>query len=518
MGNPGQYYPTQMDVAAPFTARYSQSGVTAAHNFGAWMLRWIEEHTMQIPGTGDPQSLSRLKWLAILAPVLFLVLLELVRQLLLPTVTNGWILYGILLVIVFIGIYLFAETIFSVIGRMQEQLAQQNRELWLLHQAGLDITSALELEVVLQKVVDQARDLVGAQYGALSLVEEAGGIQAFLTSGITREQRELIGPIPEGHGLLGLVLHQGERLRLDDLTKHPESEGFPHHHPPMKSLLAVPILVQDNVVGNLYLTEKIDGGSFSISDEDTLERFATQAALAIDNARLHRQVQAMAITEERERLAREMHDSLAQLLGYVNTKAQAADQFLQNGNTERGREHLQQLSQAAREAYSDVREGILGLRTASELEQGVIGAITSFTERWQDQTGLQVDLSIDYAGRAADALSAISELQLLRIVQEALSNVRKHSGASRASVELREQDDGVLVRITDDGVGFDPDAVERRSIPRFGLSIMNERANAVGGWLTIEANHGNGTTVTGFLPAQVRASQATGDTREGTDS
>jgi nitrate/nitrite-specific signal transduction histidine kinase len=482
------------------------------------MFRWIEDRTMQIPNAGDPDSLPRLKWLAILAPLLFLILLELARQLLLPAFADGWLVYVILLVVVLIGIYFFAETVFSIIGRMQDRLAQQNRELWLLHQAGLDITSALELEVVLQKVVDQARELVGARYGALSLVGEEGGIEAFLTSGITQQQRERIGPIPQGHGLLGLVLNQGERLRLEDLTKHPQSEGFPPHHPPMKSLLAVPILVQDNVVGNLYLTEKIEGDSFNISDEDTLERFATQAALAIDNARLHRQVQAMAITEERERLAREMHDSLAQLLGYVNTKAQAADQFLQNGKVERGREHLQQMSQAAREAYNDVREGILGLRTASELEQGVIGAITDFIERWQDQTGLQVDLSIDYSGRAVDALSAISELQLLRIVQEALSNVRKHSGATRATVELQEQHNGVLVRISDNGTGFDPEKFEPRSIPRFGLSIMRERATAVGGWLEIDSQPGSGTVVTGYLPAQVQTGEVTGAVREGSDS
>ncbi len=477
--------------------------------------RWIEDRTLQIPRAGDPDSLVRLKWLAILAPLLFLVALELVRQVLLPSTVEGWVGYLLLLIVVLIGTYLFAQMIFSVIGRMQDRLAQQNRELWLLHQAGLDVTSALDLEVVLQKVVEQARELVGARYGALSLVHEGGGIEAFLTSGITAEQREAIGPIPRGQGLLGLVLDQGERLRLDDLATHPASAGFPPHHPPMKSLLAVPILVQDTVVGNLYLTEKMDDDSFNISDEDTLARFATQAALAIDNARLHRQVQAMAITEERGRLAREMHDSLAQLLGYVNTKAQAADQFLLNGDTERGREHLQQLSKAAREAYNDVREGILGLRTASELEQGVVGAITDFIERWQDQTGLQVDLSIEYSGRAVDALSSISELQLLRIVQEALSNVRKHSGASRATVELQEQDNGVLIRITDEGSGFDPQTFERRSIPRFGLSIMRERAVAVGGWLEIESERGSGTVVTGYLPAQVQARQTTGDDREG---
>jgi nitrate/nitrite-specific signal transduction histidine kinase len=482
------------------------------------MHRWIEHRVYHAEQEGNLDGLARLKRLAVLAPLVFLVALELTRRLLFPGRLDGWPEYLVLGAIAFAGVYLFAETIFSVIGRMQERLAQQNRELWLLHEAGLDITSALELEVVLQKVVDQARELVGARYGALSLLDESGGIEAFLTSGITREQRERIGPIPEGHGLLGVVLRQGERLRLDDLTRDPRSVGFPAHHPTMHSLLAVPILVQESVVGNLYLTEKIEARSFSDSDEETLQRFATQAALAIENARLHRQVQAMAITEERERLAREMHDSLAQLLGYVNTKAQAADQFLQNGDSERAHQHLQQLSQAAREAYADVREGILGLRTASELDHGIVEAIQDFIERWQDQSGVAVDVQIAHTGRAANALSAIAELQLLRIVQEALSNVRKHSGASNATVEVREQHDGILVRITDNGTGFDPDAIKRRSIPRFGLAIMRERAAAVGGWLTIDSERGSGTVVTGYIPAQVQATISTGGSGESPDS
>jgi nitrate/nitrite-specific signal transduction histidine kinase len=481
------------------------------------MQRFLEQLVSRSNPTESLGNLPRLKWLAILAPFLFLIALELVRRLIFPGLIEGWLQYLLISAIVLVGIYLFAETIFSVIGRMQDRLTQQNRELWLLHEAGLDITSALELEVVLQKVVDQARDLVGARYGALSLIDENGNIEAFLTSGITREQRERIGPIPEGHGLLGVVLQHGERLRLEDLTRDPRSAGFPEHHPEMHSLLAVPILVQDRVVGNLYLTEKVGARTFTNSDEETLQRFATQAALAIDNARLHRQVQAMAIAEERERIAREMHDSLAQLLGYVNTKAQAADQFLQNGDTERAGQHLQQLSQAAREAYADVREGILGLRTAAELDRGVLEAIQDFIERWQDQSSVAVDLAITADGRASNALSAIAELQLLRIVQEALSNVRKHSGASHVSVEIREQHDGILVRISDDGSGFDPETFERRSIPRFGLAIMRERAAAVGGWLQIESEHGMGTVVTGCIPAQVQATTPAGGHVESSD-
>jgi signal transduction histidine kinase len=148
----------------------------------------------------------------------------------------------------------------------------------------------------------------------------------------------------------------------------------------------------------------------------------------------------------------------------------------------------------------------------------VIDALSDFIERWQDQTGVTVDLHIDDTGRAVNALSAIAELQLLRIVQEALSNIRKHSGATRAVISIEEQDAGVLVQIRDDGAGFDPETFERRSIPRFGLSIMRERAAAVGGWLEIDSERGKGTRVTAFIPAQVQAPRQREASGEGSDS
>jgi len=160
-------------------------------------------------------------------------------------------------------------------------------------------------------------------------------MEAFVTAGITSEECARIGPLPVGHGLLAVVLEEGQRLRLPDLTQDPRSVGFPPHHPPMRSLLAVPVVSGGRILGNVYVAEKQGVPEFSAEDEDTLIRFATQAALAIDNARLHRRVRDVAISEERDRIAREMHDSLAQVLGYVNTKAQAVQELLKQGQTER---------------------------------------------------------------------------------------------------------------------------------------------------------------------------------------
>ncbi len=449
-------------------------------------------------------TLRRLKLLAILAPLLFLGALEVARQVISPDLFQGWPGHLLLAGIVLLGTLFFAEAIFSVVGRLQTRLAQQNRELLALHDAGLDILGELDLETVLQQVVDRARDLLGARYGALSLLREGGGIEAFLTSGITVAERERIGPIPVGHGLLEVVLVEGQPLRLEDLTRDPRSVGFPPHHPPMRSLLALPVVSHGRVLGNLYLTEKEVESTFDADDEETLARFATLAALAIENARLHRQVRAMAVTEERERIAREMHDSLAQVLGYVNTQAPAAQMLLESEQPARAATQLGQLSEAAREAYADVREGILGLRTSLGEDRGFIETLQDYLDRWQGQSDVAVELLLSPPGYDP-GLPPMSEVQLLRIIQEALSNVRKHADARHARVTLRPAGSSVEVVIEDDGVGFDPDGLRRTDLPRFGMATMRERAEAVGGTFEVTAGPGEGTRVTVHLPAEPAA-------------
>jgi nitrate/nitrite-specific signal transduction histidine kinase len=308
-------------------------------------------------------TLSRLKWITIVAPLAFLALLEIVRSWLLPDLFSSW--PGLLLLggIALLGLLVFSQVIFSVIERLQRRLQQQNDELLALHHASLAIERQLELQTVLQGVVDEARTLLGARYGALSYLRDDGTMEAFLTSGIAPEVQAAIGPPPSGHGVLGVVIDEGQTLRLDDVGAHPQSVGFPPHHPPMKPLLAVPIRSQGVVFGNLYLAD-YEGVRFEQSDEETLARFAAMAAVAIENARLHEQVRALAITEERERIAREMHDSLAQVLGYVNTKAQATQVLLETNQLEKAEAQLTQMAGAARSAYADVREGILSRRTS----------------------------------------------------------------------------------------------------------------------------------------------------------
>jgi len=447
-------------------------------------------------------TLNRLKWLSVLAPLLFIFVLEMLRRVLLPDLfagRAGIVMYG---VIVLAGTLIFAETIFGVVDRLQARIVGQNRELLSLHEASLAVAGELDLQSVLQEVVDQARDIVDARYGALSFLGDDGRIAAFITSGITTAEREAIGPIPEGHGLLGVVLEAGERLRIDNLPQDPRSIGFPAHHPTMRTLLAVPIRSRERILGNLYVAEKEQGAPFTAADEDTLVRLATLATIAIENARLHEQVQILAIEGERQRIAREMHDSLAQILGYVNVKAQAATMFLHNNQQEKATDQLDQLAAAARDSYADVREGILNLRTSIGPDRDFLHVLGEYLVSWRTQHGIELDFETD--GIASDpGISEMAEIQLLRIVQEALTNIRKHASASHVLIRFSLDGNAIGVRIEDNGTGFDPGELKPSRLPRFGLSTMRERAEAIGADFRIETRPGHGTAILIRVPVEV---------------
>ncbi len=385
----------------------------------------------------------------------------------------------------------------EMIVRRHRGAARLNRELIALHQAALVVHGEQDLNVRLERIVEEARTLLATRYGALSVLDDDNHILSFITTGISPEERAKIGPPPQGRGLLGVPLHDGQALRVDNLQKHPRSAGFPAGHPPMHSLLAVPILCTGKFKGNLYLSEKRDGAEFTAEEEATLKRFATTAALAVDNAELNRGLRSLAVTEERMRIAREMHDGMAQVLAYVNTKAQAVSEFLGTGNVDDARDQLEQLAAAAREVYADAREGILSLRSSADPQQGLAETLAQYVAQWREMARIEATLEADPDVQ----LEPDQELQLVRIVQEALANVRKHSSARKAEIFLSRADSEILLVITDNGMGFDPNRPRVGDQPRFGLATMRERAAEVGGTLDVIATPGQGTRVQVRLPA-----------------
>jgi len=181
--------------------------------------------------------------------------------------------------------------------------------------AGVAIFSEHSLERVLQQIVDSAREVVGARYAALGvLAPDRATLSQFVTSGLTQAERERIGDLPRGRGLLGLVIREPQPIRSADINRHPQRYGFPPHHPPMRSFLGVPILVRQEVFGNLYLTDKQSAEVFSDVDEELTIALAGAAAVAIENARLHARVGELVLLEDRERIAKDLHDTVIQRL------------------------------------------------------------------------------------------------------------------------------------------------------------------------------------------------------------
>ena len=226
----------------------------------------------------------------------------------------------------------------------------------------------------------------------------------------------------------------------------------------------------------------------------TFNRMADDLQLQEQEQAQRAEVKQQAILEERERISRELHDGIAQILGYVNTKVTAVRLMLKNKDNEGAQEHLLQLEEAARGLFVDVREAILGLRMNSQDGIGFAAAIQEYSQHYSRLSNIPVDLKVD-SGAESLRLDAEIELQLLRIVQEALTNVRKHASAAEAWIALELDDGNITLTVGDDGLGFDPGKDHSDKPTQFGLRTMQERAEAIGAHFSVDSVPGAGTRI-----------------------
>jgi two-component system, NarL family, sensor histidine kinase DevS len=373
--------------------------------------------------------------------------------------------------------------------------AERNR---LLIEAGLALASELDLDAVLTRIVSLAVDLTGASYGALGILDEhVPRIEHFITQGIDEATRARIGSHPVGKGILGLLIDERRPMRIPDIGSDPRSAGFPPNHPPMHSFLGAPVVALGKVFGNLYLTEKVGAIEFSEEDEAALVVLATQAGVAIENARLIEETQLaqqelarLELLEERERIAKELHDGVIQSLFAVGMSLQGAAGMVRDADVARRIEgSVEDIDRAIR----DLRNYIFGLRPGiladRQLDQALNELATEFQERTEVLTIVSVDEEIasELAGRAAD---------IVQLTREALSNIGRHASATSCRVTLRRIDSGAELEIDDDGVGFDVDGPSRG----MGLENLRARVEGLGGALTIVSIAGEGTTIRAALP------------------
>jgi signal transduction histidine kinase len=363
--------------------------------------------------------------------------------------------------------------------------------------AVLAVASQLSVDEVLQRLVDSARELVGARYAALGIPDGTGGFRRFLVAGMSDELIAAMGPLPRTHGMLGAMLVSSDAYRTIDIHEDPRFRGWwPQQHPNMRSFLGVPIQARDEVIGAFYLTEKESAAAFDLLDQELIQLLAAHAAIAITNARLYERSRELSILSERNRLALELHDVVSQKLFSLSLSADAAATLI-GRDADAARAQLERVRELGREAQAELRSLILGLRPADLDADGLEGALRKEVEMLSRVHAIEVQLHAQGAGvRVADA---DRELGVLRIAHEALHNAVSHAAAEHVVVELDGTGPTLKLEVVDDGVGFDPDDSELRS-RHLGLTSMEERARELGGTLSLSSARGRGTRVTLEVP------------------
>lgn len=324
------------------------------------------------------------------------------------------------------------------------------QQLRRLLEGMLTIGSDLDLHTVLRTIITTATELVSAKYGALGVLDQAGTrLSEFITIGIDDAERDLIGHLPEGHGLLGVLIVDPQPLRLPDLRDHPDRFGFPPHHPPMTSFLGVPIVVRGEVFGNLYLCDKLDGGAFTDVDQELVISLATAAAIAIENARLHARVATLATLEDRERIARDLHDTVIQRLFAIGLGLQATMRIVSDSSvTNRLVTAVDDLDATVRE----VRAAIFELHTARLPGRSVRQELMQLCAESARALGFEPVIRFD--GLIDSAIDDALANEVFAVVREGLTNVAKHAHASSARVTVEARAGSLKVRIVDNGIGY----------------------------------------------------------------
>lgn len=365
-------------------------------------------------------------------------------------------------------------------------------ELEVLRDAVLAIAEDLDLDGTLRRIVSAGRAMVGARYGALGvLTPDGAALENFIHDGIDPETAERIGPLPTGHGVLGEVIRTGTPLLLDRLKAHPSSSPLPPGHPPMTTFLGVPVRIGGEVFGNLYLTDAAQ--PFTEDDRRRIEALAAIAGAAIRNARAARTSRSLALANERERIARDLHDTVIQRVFGAALRLDGATRQLDPDTPVRATIEGALLELDG--AIADLRAIIAALDEpaapdlASQLS-AVLEALAPIAP------GLQGLRTVGDLGRVPPSIVT----EVLPVVREAVTNAARHAGATRIVVTVAAGAGRLDVTVDDDGVGPAASRSATRHGSGLGLHNLAERATTLGGRSDLSARTGGGARLRWSVP------------------
>ena len=362
-----------------------------------------------------------------------------------------------------------------------------------LLEATLLLEQNLDLPALLHHVISEGCSMTGARYGALGVLnEDRSGLAEFLTVGLETEEEQRIGDRPTGLGVLGLLISDSRPLRLTNLGDHPDSFGFPPNHPKMESFLGVPIKVGGEVFGNLYLTDKIGWSEFTDDDEVLVQALAISAGIAIQNSRLHERAQVAAVYEDRDRLARDLHDTVIQRLFAVGLSLQSlAGGAAPEGIVDRLKSVVSDIDDTIRQ----IRSSIYSLGSTGD-DRGTRAQVLSLVHSLMPVVGFEVPVS--FGGVVDSTISDHVVEHLLATIREALSNIGRHAMATRATLSLSVASGQCRLQVTDNGCGIDNEEGVEGGL---GLLNLQRRAEKLNGTMTIESPESGGTSLIWQVPA-----------------
>lgn len=357
--------------------------------------------------------------------------------------------------------------------------------------AVLMITADVELPDLLRHIAEEACALVDARYGALGMLDSSRtALEEFVTVGLTEEEEQAIGPRPTGRGVLGVLITEPRPLRLEHIGDHPDSYGFPPRHPPMSSFLGVPLRVRDEVYGNLYLTDKVGADAFTDEDEALAEALALSAGVAIQSSRLHNQVRVLSVLDDRNRIARDLHDRVIQRLFAVGMGLQAIARAPDKGLVT---PRIEQAVDELDATITEIRSAIFELGESS-LPGGLRQAVLRLTEDLAPTLGTRPEVS--FSGAVDNVVPQQTADHILAVVREGLTNAGKYANATRYRVSVRVTDD-ILLEVVDNGSGFDPESSKSGGL---GLANMRNRAEKLNGTFSVTPANGKGTRLEWRVP------------------
>ncbi len=375
-------------------------------------------------------------------------------------------------------------------GELYEDVLRRQRITQVLYEIAVDITSLQDSQEVLESIVELAHEMLRADAAALSLFDQVGeGFTLVAHSG-----RPQVFRSPHAAGSWFPLGATASEAALAD----GHGAGCPIADPSFTRQTAM-LHAGSDQIGELSVSV-VGSRRFNDEEQRLLSGMADLAAIAVQKSRLLARERQVAVLEERERLSREMHDSLAQVLGYLHLKSETALGKLRVNDVPKAEEELREMATLAKEAYADVREAILGLRETVSSTRAFVDALREYLQKFSRQSGVTAQLEVN--GDEPARLSPEAEIQLMRVIQEALTNVRKHANAKHAWVSICRNGDEAVISVQDNGQGFDSELLRREELHRFGLRTMRERVERVGGRFTVTSVPGEGTNVQVFLPIE----------------